>query len=263
VLFGLYEWRGANVAGSRRIVVGRGELQSLSASFERTWMRPPTGEELQGLVDDWVREEVAAREGIAQGHDQGDVIIRRRLRQKLEFLAAETVASAPPTAAQLQAWLEAHPDAFRRDPQLAFRQVYVSAARRGDGASAYARALVPRLAAAGPAANLDGLGDPLMLPNEVERTPRWSVASQFGEEFATALDSVPTGEWIGPIRSGFGLHVVLLRERVAGRQASLAEVRPDVEREVSAERNRAALDGLYRELREQYTVVMDTAGPSR
>jgi hypothetical protein len=263
VLFGLYEWRGANVAGSRRILLGRGELQSLTASFQRTWMRPPTGEELQGLVNDWVREEIAAREGVAQGLDQGDVIIRRRLRQKLEFLTAETVESAPPTDAQLQAWLDAHPDKFTRDPQLAFRQVFVSTERRGDGADAHARGLVARLAAAGPAASLDGIGDPLMLPEEVALTPLWSVASQFGEEFAKALEAAPTGQWIGPVRSGFGLHVVLVRERVPGRQPPLAEVRADVERELQVERNRAALDGLYEELRGQYTVVVDTAGPAK
>ena len=90
------------------------------ASFARMWQRPPTEPELKGLLGDYVREEMATREAVAIGLDRDDTIIRRRLRQKLEFMAAHSVDATPPTAAELQAWLTDHPDAFRTEPEVAF-----------------------------------------------------------------------------------------------------------------------------------------------
>ena len=124
------------LAGERRfrlhrIVITPGQIDAMVASFARTWQRPPTEPELKGLVDDYVREEMATREAVAIGLDRDDTIIRRRLRQKLEFLAADSVDSVPPTDAELQSWLAEHPDAFRTEGEVAFRQVYLNPEKRG------------------------------------------------------------------------------------------------------------------------------------
>ena len=110
LLFALSHWRGG--AGSNRIVITPGQIDSLVAIFARTWQRPPTEEELKGLVDDYVRDELATREGLAIGLDRDDTVIRRRLRQKLEFLVEDSPDAAPVTDAELQAWLEQHPDQY-------------------------------------------------------------------------------------------------------------------------------------------------------
>src|SRR5664279_5358246 len=72
-----------------KIVVTQRQLESVVVGFSRTWMRPPTQEEMQGLVDDYIREEVFYREAKAMGLDQDDIIVRRRMRQKLEFLSED------------------------------------------------------------------------------------------------------------------------------------------------------------------------------
>ena len=135
LLFLFFQWRGSGGPTSSRIVITPGLVEHLASGFGRTWQRPPTDAELKGLIDDYVKEEIATREAVGMGLDRDDTIIRRRLRQKLEFLVEDAASSAPPTDAELEAWLDKHPQSFRAEPQLAFRQVYVSPERRGASAA--------------------------------------------------------------------------------------------------------------------------------
>jgi hypothetical protein len=248
---------GGSGPGSSRIVLTGGRVASLAAGFQKTWQRPPTDAELKGLIDDYVREEIATREAVAAGLDQDDTIIRRRLRQKLEFLAEEAIDSAPPSEAELQAWLDGHADTYRIEPQVAFRQVYVSRDRRGRSAEADARALLSKLEAAGPQGSIEGLGDSLMLPAEVDLEPQREVARAFGREFADAVLALPPGHWSGPIVSGYGLHLVLVRERTEGTRPALASVRSQVERDFLSHRRQQQLGAMYERLLEKYSVVIE------
>src|SRR6478736_10242210 len=96
-----------------KIVITQGDITSIVIGFSRTWRRPPTREELDGLIRDRVQEEVYSREAMVLGLDRDDIIIRRRLRQKMEFLTDDVAALAEPTEADLAAYLQAHADAFR------------------------------------------------------------------------------------------------------------------------------------------------------
>lgn len=257
LLFLLFNWRGGGGPGSNRIVITPGQVDSMVAGFTRTWQRPPTEQELKGLVDEYVREEMATREAMALGLDREDTIIRRRLRQKLEFMVEDTVDATPPTDADLQAWLDEHPEVFRIEPEVAFRQVYVSPDRRGAKVDEDARKLLVQLTAAGSSVEIDTAGDPLMLPHEVERSRRTDVARQFGEEFADAILTVEPGRWAGPIRSGYGLHLVLVRERQEGRSPALADVRPIVEREFQSDLRKRRLDAMYDAMLARYRVAVE------
>lgn len=256
LLFGLFQWRGGG-PGSDRIVITPGQVDAIIAGFARTWQRPPTEQELKAQLDDYVREEIAARAAMAMGLDREDTVIRRRLRQKYEFLAEDTVDLAPPTDAELQAWLDDHPESYRTAPQVAFRQVYLSPERRGASLEADALALRARLATLRGDEPLDAWGDRLTLPTDLPPTARDEVARLFGDEFAEAILKVAPGRWEGPIRSGYGWHVVFVREREEGRLPTLAEVRPQVEREFTVDRRRRQLDAVYEKLLEGYRVVIE------
>lgn len=257
LLFGLFQWLGGDTGPmSNRITVTQAQVQQLATAFTKIWQRPPTEEELKGLVDDYVREEIAYREAVAMGLDRDDTIIRRRMRQKLEFLVEDAASATPPTQAELQAYLDAHPDRFRVQPQVTLRQVYVDPSVGGDAADR-ARALLERLRAAGPDASLEGLGDSIMLDPEVPLLRQDDVARLFGAEFADEVVTLPIGRWEGPVQSGYGLHLVMVREVVSGREATLDEVRRDVERELLSQRRRDQLAAMYDELLGKYSVTIE------
>lgn len=243
--------------GSTRIVVTGGQIAHLEAGFARTWQRPPTEEELKNLLDEWVKEEIAVREAMAAGLDRDDTVIRRRLRQKLEFLADEAADATPPTDEELKALFASNAEAFRAEPRLAFRQVFVSRDKRGAAAEADAKGLLDRLNAAGPAARLDEFGDATLLPGEVGLSALRDIDRQFGDGFAERLEAVEPGRWVGPIRSGYGLHLVLVRERIEARTPDFAVVRPVLEREFVAERRKQQLTAMYDRLLAKYTVTIE------
>ena len=263
LLFLFFYWRGGGSgAASNRIVITHAQIEQLAVGFARTWQKPPTEAELKGLIDEYVKEEIATREAVAMGLDRDDVIIRRRLRQKLEFIAEDTVASVPPTDADLAAWMVKHPNAFQSEPQLAFRQVYVGPQRHGASMHAEALKLLAKLQAAGPNTSIDHLGDPTMLPAEQSLTPFFDTARSFGDDFARELMNAPLGQWVGPVESAFGLHLVLVSQRVAAAQQPLSRVRPQVEREVQLERKNKELQNLYDRLLEKYTVRIEQSPPN-
>jgi hypothetical protein len=172
-------------------------------------------------------------------------------------MAEDTIDAIPPTDADLQAWLDAHPETFRLEPEIAFRQVYLNPERRGTSVEDDARRLRERLASSGSDRTAEALGDSVMLPHEVPRSTRTDVARQFGDEFAARVLTVATGQWVGPLRSSYGVHVVYVREREDARLPALADVRSLVEREFTADRRKRQLDGMYATFLERYHVVVE------
>jgi hypothetical protein len=237
-------------------VVTSGQVQHLAAGFARTWQRSPSEGELKGLLDEYVKEEIAVREATAMGLERDDTVVRRRLRQKLEFLADESAEKSAPTDAEVRGWVAAHPDAFPSEPKVSFRQVFVSTQRRGTGAPAEADRLLARLRSAGPKVSIDEVGDGSMLPAELPLGSLREVTATFGKEFSGRLAALEPGKWEGPIESAYGLHLVLVRER-STELPDAAVVRPMVERELLAERRQKELNGLYERLLAKYQVRVE------
>jgi hypothetical protein len=258
VLYLIFAWRGDNGPNSNRIVITQGQVDALAAGFAGIWQRPPSEHELKSLVDDFVREEIATREAMTMGLDRDDVIIRRRLRQKLEFAIDDDTNASPPTDAELQAYLHQHPDKFRAEPEVAFRQVFLNPAKRHGAMAHDAKVLLARLSTTGAAADVKTLGDPLMLPSAMPLSARSEVAHLFGNSFADEVMKLTPGRWAGPIESAYGLHLVFASDRVEGRVPSLAQIRPMVEREVLSERQTRELDAMYDQLLKRYYVTMET-----
>jgi hypothetical protein len=241
----------------RHIVVTEGRVEHLATGFARTWQRPPTDSELAGLIDAWVRDEIATREATALGLDQDDTVIRRRLRQKLEFVSEDIAAQAEPTDADLDAYLCAHPEAFRVERRFTFRQVYLDPAKHGDNLGHASEKMLAQLQRAGGDLDSSALGDSLLLEHMFKSVPAGEIAKQFGEEFATKLGELSLGRWQGPIESGYGVHLVLVSERTEGRLPALADVREAVRREWDNARRVEANEKFYEELSNRYTVTIE------
>ena len=258
LVFVAYQLLSGGGRSSDEIFISRGQQENLLNTFSRTWQRPPTPQEFQGLLKDYIRQEIAYRESKAMGLEQDDIVIRRRLRQKLELLAEDVASLVPPTDEQLQTYLDQHDEDFMVEPRLTLRQVYFSTDRRGGSAEQDALELLQRITTDGPDGGFENFGDPLPLPPRMQNLREGEIARLFGTVFTDSLTGIEIGRWAGPIESGFGLHLVFIEERVEGRLPQLDEVREAVQREWLSQRRREAVDGLYDRLAENYTIEIES-----
>jgi hypothetical protein len=256
VIFGIYGLLAGRIAsGPKSIVVTQGRIDALVTAFTRTWMRPPTARELDGLIHDYVREEACVREATALGLDKDDTFIRRHLRQKLEFVSEDLADRPEPSDPQLQAWLAAHPDEFRTPIRLTFEQIYFKLGH-DPGPS------LARLRRGGAGAAPAGLGDPLLVDYSFQEASIDEVERQFGKGFAAQLAVLPVGEWQGPVESAYGQHLVRLTGRTESRLPGLEEVRDAIRRQWEAAQRQEAENTFYRKLLEGYTVTIEKPAPS-
>jgi hypothetical protein len=244
--------------GEKTIVVSEAKIKTLARLWQKTRQRPPTRDELEGLINDYVDEEVFYREALKMGLDRDDVVIRRRLRQKLEFVAEDLADAVDPTDEQLQQFLVDHPNRFRVAWRATFTQVFLNPDRRGESLDDDVARLLGELRQSDDVVDVDELGDSLrMLPAHHEELREREISGLFGPEFASQLLAVEPGQWMGPVKSGYGVHLVLVHERTAGRVPELAEIREAVQREWYADRRAASKEDFYRGLRKPYEVIIE------
>lgn len=256
-IFAAYDWLGDG-GRADQIVVTRGQQVNLIETFERTWRRPPTPEEFRGLLQDFLRQEIAYREAGEMALDRDDIVIRRRLQQKLELLTEDLASLAPPTEAELDAYFAEHSDDYRTEPRYSFEQIYFSANRRGEAAGDDAVALLASLeSSVEEGIDLASAGDPISLPQRLIGESRLEIAAIFGSDFAEALAGLAVGAWDGPVQSGFGIHLVRVEERMDGRIPTRAEVAPEVLNDLLAERRARAVDALYESFAERYEIRIE------
>ena len=261
-LFLLFGWKGnpAPLSGgqsgpqSSKIVVTQGDMDQMIAVFGKTWQRPPTDEEAKHLIENFVREEIYYREALAMGLDRDDMVIRRRMRQKMEFIFEDITAQSEPTDEDLRAFMKEDPEKYLIDPRVAFRQVYINTDKRGAVAEADARQVLAQLNSG---ADPDRAGDPFLLEAETPLSPLWDIRKQYGEEFSKRLLELKQGTWEGPVRSGYGLHLVIVRKRQGGRLPELNTIRDIVRRDWQAERQKQLKDAAYAKIRERYVVEIE------
>lgn len=255
LLFVLFEvLRSPGDVSDKRIVITQSDVEALQANFARTWQRPPTMQELPGLIEEKVRGEIAYREAVAMGLDVNDAYVKQRMKAKLEFMLEDISTLDQPTDQELADYLAQHPEKFRREAQVSFVQVYL-----GEQPSEQEAARVlAQLTEAGADAELETYGKSIMLPLAVSASPLSVVDRRFGSGFTAQLEGFPVGQWQGPVVSSYGYHLVQVNGRVAAMDPPLEAVRREVTRELVAERIKTVKETTYAGLREQYEVVIET-----
>jgi hypothetical protein len=259
----LEDWASDLDAGTRvpadapeKIVVSSATVEQLANLFERTWQRPPTPHEIDGLIDDHVREEVFYREAKKLGLDQNDLVIRRRLRAKMEFIDDNSAALAAPSDAELERYMADNRSLFEIEPRFAFRQIFLDAKSRGATAKQAATQLLAQINA-DPALDTSSLGDPTLLPPEIALTAKSRIAREFGAPFAAAIALPPQAEWTGPVESAYGTHLVLVTLSEPGRLPALAQARDVVLREWTNARRAELLEANYARHLARYSVTVE------
>lgn len=259
VLFAVYAFASDAFSSddSRLIEVDEAEIAFLVANWQRQWQRPPLEHELRALVDARVREEVLYREALAVGLDQNDIVVRRRMVQKMEMLSQDLALLADPTDAELQAYFDERREEYRVPPRISFSHIYFNADTRGRSVEEDARRVLAELQARNPSPErAPELGDRFMLQYDYSLRAPIEVRQQFGSHFAEEIFKLESG-WQGPVLSGYGLHLVYVGDRVEGRIPELAEVRDRVVNDYNRDRGQRANKALYDGLRTNYEIAVD------
>jgi len=239
-----------------RIVVTEGQVQQLALIYTRTWQRPPTVQELRGLIAARVKEEVYYREALKLGLDRDDTLIRRRMQQKMEFLAEPGEDALAATDAELEAWLAGHRANYHVEPKVAFEHIFIDPERSETPVAALAGKLLKQANDAPPGADLRSLGDATLLPRAMQLASVSVIDRNFGKGFGERLARVPMNVWSGPVKSAYGLHLVRVTGRRDGYDPPLADVRAAVERDWRTARRDTFRNAEYERLLNKYEIVL-------
>jgi len=257
VIFAVHAYRTAGLqleAPRDRIVITSGRVAQLAQVFSKTWQRPPTPLELNGLIQAFVKEEVYYREAVKLGLDRDDTLIRRRMQQKMEFLTEPGEEALNPTDDELEAFLAENREAFHVEPRVAFDQVFIRPEKVAGAIEPHVAELLKAVRSASSDADIRQLGHPTMLPSSLRLAPLSQIDRNFGNGFGEQLARLAKNVWSGPVKSTYGLHLVRVTEKTEGYDPTLAEVRQAVEVKWRTAERDAFRQAEYQRLREKYEV---------
>jgi peptidyl-prolyl cis-trans isomerase C len=234
------------------------ELNQLAAYWEVQSQRPPTKAELAGIIQDRIDEELLAREALRLGLDKNDMIIRRRLAQKMSFATDDAADAAEPTEPQLRAYYARTADQYAAPARVAFQQVFFSGDRPHGGAEKAAAQALERAEESG---REDPSGDPFLFPLSYDDVALPDLLRDYGTEFVKLLQTAPIGSWQGPVLSPYGWHIVKVTARHEGSAATFDSVRTQVRDAYLNDRRKAKNAAYLRDLRARYRVVVAGVDP--
>lgn len=235
------------------------DIQNMLASEWRAlWNRPPSPEEFKGLLDGHIKEEILFREASKLGLDQSDSIIRRRLAQKMEFLTSDIADFEEVSDETLQAFYQENSASYQQPAELAFQQLYFSTDKRADAAADSATLLAKLNDGSLSIEQAIEASDRTLLNPEYKSTSLPVIGKQFGTEFTEAIADQQPGDWLGPVKSGYGLHLVRITGRKEGHLPEFASVRTNVLNDYRYQQRKTLNENVLVALLEQYEVVIDT-----
>jgi hypothetical protein len=258
-IYGLYEWRGTPAVDvtDSAIIVDVDRIETFISQWEKRWNRPPTRQELDGVINTFVREDILYRQALAMGLDEDDPVTRRRMAQKLEFLTSDIALFKEPAVGELEQYLEDHQARYRDADRITFSQVFFDPDLRDESTLTDAAEMLAELQAAGDpnAATLDA-GDRFMLQSYFQETSELDVRRQLGSGFAESLMQLPPRQWHGPVLSGYGVHLVYIYELQHAPPPVFEDVQQSVLEDWQKEQQESFNAEFYESLKSQYDIVI-------
>jgi hypothetical protein len=242
---------------SNQIVLTPDDFEQLGVTCLAQGRPPPNSEQMQNLIELKVREEVLYREALALGLDKGDEIVKRRLAQKMEFIAEGASVNNDPPPETLRLWFKENQQRFSLPARVSFRHLYFSPDQRGEHAREDAVRVMAQLS--GKPGSWEGaaaLGDPFMDQDYYGDRNAEDLAKLFGLNFAQDIAGLKLGAWQGPIESGYGWHLVFIDSFVPGRVPAFDEIEPEIKAEWIEDQRIEAKRKAYETMRARYHVVL-------
>ncbi len=244
-----------NKDSQQHIIVSEGQIKHLATLYRKTWQRQPSVAELENLVQEHVLEQAAYYEGLELGLDKNDIVIVRRVRQKLDFIAEEDTPRPEATDERLSVYLQNNPDKFLVEQKLSLRQVYLDPKKHGGVSWRRGKELLAELTTQADQ-NIDTVGDRHLFKPFYQRQTVTELERQFGRDFAQSVVGLDVGSWQGPIRSAFGIHLVYVEASEDGIVPELDQIRSAVFREWENSFKERSSRRYYEELLRRYPVTI-------
>ena len=242
------------------VVVDANRINAFVAQWSSRWNRPPTRQELDGLIDAYIREEILYRQAVAMGLAEDDAVTRRRMAQRLEFLTSDLASMVEPTEEELEQFFQDNKAEFSEPDRLTFLQVFFDPDTRGEATLPDAERVLAQLREEGvPDPATLQAGDQMMLPGYFASVSEAEIRKRAGGGFASAVMELEPGQWHGPVLSGFGVHLVYVLAREPAPQPVLADVKAQVMETLQAQKMERFNQQFYDTLRERYEVIVEDA----
>lgn len=252
--------------GQTSIHLSSAEIERLSLLWQRQKLRPATEAELQGIIDAHIREEIFYREALAMGLDKDDTIVRRRMAQKYKFVTESLLKIKDPDEETLTLFYQENAERYRKPDRMSFTHVYFNSTHRGAvEAESNAKQALQTLNSSKPvsAEAFSAIGDTLSLDATYQNVTASDVGRVFGRPFSNSLQQLPAGTWQGPVKSGFGIHLVKIDERIEGQQPLISEVRDKLLRDYRQKMRKETDEALFERIKKRYQITIAEKTNSR
>ncbi|MEW6993450.1 peptidyl-prolyl cis-trans isomerase [Colwelliaceae bacterium MEBiC 14330] len=253
-IYGVYLWLTNQNQDTSPIIVNEGKVKQLVTMHKKIWQREPNNKELDNLIQEYLLEEIAYREGIALGLDLNDIVIKRRVRQKLDFIAEESLPRPSPTDQILKDYMNQHPEKFRQDDLYTFRHIFFDKARHDDVVN-QANQLLIKLRKT-PNIDTTNLGAGYFFKRYYQSITIDKLDNVFGKKFSQMLVSTSAQNWHGPLQTDFGSHLVYIEKIDRATKPKLVDMRVNVLREWEHDLRKQATSSFYQKLLAKYEVII-------
>ena len=237
------------------VEVSSADIEWMRTIFNKQMGREPTVQDLRGQVNQLIREQILSREAVAMGIDEGDMVVRRRLAQKMEFLFKDLSAMTEPTEDDLRKYFYENRQKYETSPLVTFTQVYFSIDSRGvDGAKQAAQALIKEDA---DPYSVPTLGDASILSPGCTQCSVTEIKNRFGTDFAEAVKNLEPGTWNGPVKSAYGFHAVYIHERQDAKLPNFRDIFDRIKNDWMSVNREENTRRVYGDIRSRYRVLLE------
>jgi len=245
------------VETDHRIIITQANLDRLATLWLKRMGRPPSAQEREQQLEHYIREQVLYREAMTMGLDQDDVIVSRRLAQKMEYLFNDLSFIPEPSETELVTFLSEHASQFTLPATITFSQIFLDPRERNQEINKDAEQLLEQLKETKTIVDTINLGDRSLLPYKFTEERQNEINSMFGAAFTNQVFSLPISSWQGPVASEYGLHLIYITARTENRLPSLAEIRERVASEWRSTKQHEANEIFYQSLYQRYEIILD------
>lgn len=261
LLFALYYMVNPSANNKDRIVINDEQIERMELVFEKEWNRPPTEEEMKGLLDRYIQQEVYYRKALRMNLDQNDEIIRRRLDQKLRFLTNDMANLTEPSPEELQAFYQTNKTKYLEQKKYSFSHIYFSPDKRKNPDEDAANVLKTLNGSDKNLSELIKKGDAFPFASHIDSLTQEEINTGMGDGFTDALDKLPIGKWSGPVFSGYGTHLIFLNEIKPPHEKDFASIREEVLRDFHYKLQEDYNKQLFQEFKKDFKIEVNINDP--